>query len=209
VIAMKIVVGYDGSEAAKRALERAAELAGASSQVMVIAVAEPYPRRGITIPANRDREEIQRRATDLEEPRGFPSNEGIHAETLPARGDPADVLIDASENADLVIVGSVRLTGLQQLALGSVSSKVVREAACDVLVVRQTGGRLALEGVRRFNGLRLAELPHHRAVADPAALDQQLRTSHKQPPGGWPRLCDRVDGHDPEEGWPRPEPHRR
>jgi hypothetical protein len=62
---IEIVVGYDGSEAAKRALDRAAAFAGDQGRIVVIAVAEPYPRSGITIPANRDRAEIKRRRHDL------------------------------------------------------------------------------------------------------------------------------------------------
>ncbi len=133
---MKIVVGYDGSAAAKRALERAAELTSEPSHVVVIAVAVPYPRSGITIPANRDPEEFRRRADDLDVARRFLSSRGILAETLQARGNPAEVLVDASKDADLVIVGSASLNRLQRLVLGSVSSQVVRDAACDVLVVR-------------------------------------------------------------------------
>jgi nucleotide-binding universal stress UspA family protein len=132
---MKIVVGYDGSAAAKCALERAAALASDPSHVVVIAVAVPYPRSGITIPANRDPEEFRRRADDLDEARRFLSSRGILAETLQARGNPAEVLVDASKDTDLVIVGSARLTRLQRLVLGSVSSRVVRDAAGDVLVV--------------------------------------------------------------------------
>ena len=133
---MKIVVGYDGSAAAKRALDRAAALARYPSHVVVIAVAVPYPRSGITIPANRDAEEFRRRADDLDVARRFLSSRGIRAETVQARGDPAEVLVDASKDADLVIVGSASLTRLQRFVLGSVSSQVVRDAACDVLVVR-------------------------------------------------------------------------
>ncbi len=133
---MKIVVGYDGSEAAKRALERVVAVAPGKSEVVVVAVAEPYPRSGITIPANFDPEEIMRRREDLDEARNFLSSRGIVAEMLQARGDPAEVLVDASKDADLVIVGSRGLNRLQRLLLGSVSSKVVHEAACDVLVVR-------------------------------------------------------------------------
>ena len=133
---MKIVVGYDGSDAAKRALERVVAVAPDKSEVVVVAVAEPYPRSGITIPANLDPEEIMQRREDLDEARSFLSSRGIVAETLQARGDPAEVLVDASKDADLVIVGSRGLNRLERLLLGSVSSKVVHEAACDVLVVR-------------------------------------------------------------------------
>jgi nucleotide-binding universal stress UspA family protein len=133
---LKIVVGYDGSMAAQRALERAAALAGDQRRVVVVAVAEPYPRSGITIPANCDPQEIQRRRHELHEAERFLSTLGIQAETIQARGNPAEVLLEASRNAELVIVGSRRLNRIQRLVLCSISSKVVHDAACDVLVVR-------------------------------------------------------------------------
>ena len=134
---MKIVVGYDGSDAARRALERAAALAGSPSRVVVVvAVAEPYPRSGITIPANRDQVEIRRRRRDLDEARGLLEQRGIEPETIQARGNPAEQLVEASRDAGLLIVGGRGLNRLQRLALGSVSSKVVHDAVCDVLVVR-------------------------------------------------------------------------
>jgi nucleotide-binding universal stress UspA family protein len=52
------------------------------------------------------------------------------------RGQPADVLLEAADDADLLIVGSRKLSRLERLVLGSVSSKVVHDAAGDVLVVR-------------------------------------------------------------------------
>jgi nucleotide-binding universal stress UspA family protein len=94
------------------------------------------PASRITIPADRDPEEFLRRADDLDVARRFLSSRGILADTVQARGNPAEVLVDASKDADLVIVGSASLTRLQRLVLGSVSSHVVRDAACDVLVVR-------------------------------------------------------------------------
>jgi nucleotide-binding universal stress UspA family protein len=132
----KIVVGYDGSESARRALESAAALAGDQTLLVVVSAAEPYPRSGITIPANLDRAELQRRRDELDDARTFLSDRGLHVETLQVRGDPAAALVEAAADADLAVVGSRRLTRLQRLVLGSVSSKVVHNAACDVLVVR-------------------------------------------------------------------------
>jgi nucleotide-binding universal stress UspA family protein len=57
-------------------------------------------------------------------------------ETIEAQGDPGDVIVEASKDADLAIVGSRGLNPLQRLLMGSVSSKVVHRAECDVLVVR-------------------------------------------------------------------------
>ncbi len=133
---MKIVVGYDGSDAAKRALERAADMAGDGGQVLVVAAAESHARTGITEGAHLDPSEVERRREDLEEAQAFMSERGISVETTEAQGDPGDVVVEAAKGADLVIVGSRGLNPLQRLLLGSVSSKVVHRAECDVLVVR-------------------------------------------------------------------------
>jgi nucleotide-binding universal stress UspA family protein len=131
-----IIVGYDGSEPAKRALARAAAMADTDTRIIVAAAAEPYPRSGITIPVNRDAVELRERRDDLEQARRFLAAAGIRAETTRARGYAADVLLEAAEDADLLIVGSRRLSRLERLVLGSVSSKLVHNADCDVLVVR-------------------------------------------------------------------------
>jgi nucleotide-binding universal stress UspA family protein len=133
---MRIVVGYDGSEDAKRALERASSVARNQDQVLVVAAAESHARPAITEGAHLDPSEIQRRREDLDEARAFLSERGIQAETMEAQGDPGSVIVDASKDADLVIVGTRGLNPVQRILLGSVSSKVVHRADCDVLVVR-------------------------------------------------------------------------
>ena len=132
----EIIVGYDGSEPAKRALARAGRLANERSRVVVVAIAEPYPPSGVTIPANEDAAEIRRRGDELREARTMLRERGVQAEMVHARGNAAQVLIEASNDADLVIVGSRKTNRFRRLALGSVSSRVVHDAACDVLVVR-------------------------------------------------------------------------
>jgi nucleotide-binding universal stress UspA family protein len=133
---MKILVGYDGSVAAKRALERAAALAGEQNRIVVIAVAEPHVRTGITEGAHLDPSEIERRRRNLEDAQTFLSKRGIEAMMTEAQGDAGDEVVEAAKDADLAIVGSRGLNPLQRLLMGSVSSKVVHRADCDVLVVR-------------------------------------------------------------------------
>jgi nucleotide-binding universal stress UspA family protein len=116
---MRIVVGYDGSEAAKRALDSAASLGGDQARIVVVAAAEPYPRSGITIPANLDSVENRQRRHDLDDARQFLSEHGIEAETIQARGERAVVLVEAARDADLAIVGSRGLNRLERLILGS------------------------------------------------------------------------------------------
>src|SRR5690606_16647936 len=64
---------------------------------------------------------------------------GVTAEGVAVRGKPDDVIIDAAEryNATLIVVGNVRMQGAARL-LGSVGNDVTHHAPCDVLVVKTT-----------------------------------------------------------------------
>jgi nucleotide-binding universal stress UspA family protein len=134
--AMKIVVGYDGSDGAKRALDRAVTLARDDGKIVVVAAAESHARTGITEGAHLDPSEIERRRSDLDKAKALLSERGVDVETIEAQGDPGDVIVERAKDADLVVVGSRGLNPLQRLLLGSVSSKVVHRAESDVLVVR-------------------------------------------------------------------------
>jgi nucleotide-binding universal stress UspA family protein len=60
------------------------------------------------------------------------------ARYIEGHGSPADVIVDEAEDngADLIVVGTRGLHAGRRLLLGSVSTKVVHHAPCDVLVVR-------------------------------------------------------------------------
>lgn len=73
---------------------------------------------------------------------------GIQAEFVQATGDPGRVICDCArtKKVDLVMVGSHRRRGLNELLTGSISSYVMHRAPCSVLVVHEkNAGKAAVE----------------------------------------------------------------
>jgi nucleotide-binding universal stress UspA family protein len=62
------------------------------------------------------------------------SNVGVRARAV--EGNPAQVLLDASDDADLLVVGSRGHGGFTEALLGSVSQHCVHHAHCPVVVIR-------------------------------------------------------------------------
>jgi nucleotide-binding universal stress UspA family protein len=131
-----IVIGYDETEPAKRALERAAELATAfGAKVIVTSVAHTYLGHRIGPADPVDPPELHR--AELEHAAAFLAERGIEGEYDLALDDPADHIVRLAEErgADLIVVGT-REPGLIERMLGlSVSGAVQHKAHCDVLVV--------------------------------------------------------------------------
>jgi len=133
----RILVGYDGSEAADHALGRAVELARVFDcplTVLTAAVDRFVREDGVVTPA-------------VDEERGQATAEqgALRARELGVRDvevrlsleAPDDALVlAAGEGYDLVVVGHRGLGALQELFLGSTAKAVVDRVQCSVLVVR-------------------------------------------------------------------------
>jgi nucleotide-binding universal stress UspA family protein len=133
-----IVLGYDDSESAVRALRRAGELADAFDAYVVAVSAAPAlvpAGRGIGPIDPADPPELHR--AQLAHARAVLDELNIAAEYDVGLGDPAEVILAAAEehDADMIVVGP-REPGLVARLLGlSVSEKVQRQAHCDVVIV--------------------------------------------------------------------------
>jgi nucleotide-binding universal stress UspA family protein len=131
----RIVVGYDGSDAAQRALARVRQLPARQLVALVVAVEPEVRSAGLGSELTGEGVAAPRL---LEEARALlGGEEGILIETLAAVGDPAAVLIQAARdsNAELLVVGRRGGNFVARALLGSVSERVVQNAPCDVLVV--------------------------------------------------------------------------
>lgn len=119
----RVVVGYDGGEAATRALEAVLPMARVGGWRVTVGVAGE--RRGKDL-------EMAMRAEEF--PHFAEVGEGV--EIRP--GVAAEVLLEMikEQQADLVVVGSRETKGLARLLLGSTSRRLVREAPVPVMVFR-------------------------------------------------------------------------
>lgn len=133
----RVVVGVDGSDPSKLALRWAARIAAAEDANIdaVMAWQMPtlaYASIGPIVDMQNAMEEALKHAVD--DVFGEQRPNGMQLRTIQGGGAP--VLLDASRDALMVVVGSRGRGGFAGLLLGSVSAKVAEHAECTVLIVR-------------------------------------------------------------------------
>jgi nucleotide-binding universal stress UspA family protein len=133
-----IVVGVDGSAASIEALQWAARTAHTSGAELETVTCWDYPvSYGMSVgfgdwdPA-ADAQKIADEAIDA----AFPERRPDTIRTAIHQGHPAESLIEASRNADMLVVGSRGRGGFVGLLLGSVSAYCAEHAHCPVVVIR-------------------------------------------------------------------------
>ena len=155
-----IVVGVDGSDGARTALEwAAAEAAARGVPLRIVHATLLMPHTELTrvygeIP-QVERDRIASETHDLLEAARARVAELAPKVTVTVAdtdGPPASALLAESLHADMVVVGSRKLGGLGSLVLGSVGSVLAQRAACPVIVVRGPSGDPA-EGARVVVGV--------------------------------------------------------
>lgn len=138
----RIVVGVDGSEASVEALRQAQRLATPlGAKVQAIACWE-YPQMysGYVMMGVEGFEEGARKVLDEAVVQAFGPETPANVTSTLIRSHPREGLIDASRDADMVVVGRRGHGGFGGLLLGSVSSAIVAHAHCPVLVVHTPEG---------------------------------------------------------------------
>lgn len=135
----KILVGYDGSAAARKAFDTALDLAAKhGAELFVLSVARP-PEIGDDVETEAVIENSrQHHRRMLAELKTSIAAKGVKTHFEVAVGHPAEQIIyDADRHgADLIVVGNRGRSNLARFLLGSVSKQVVQHAGHPVLVVR-------------------------------------------------------------------------
>ncbi|MDX2088896.1 MAG: universal stress protein [Kofleriaceae bacterium] len=154
-----VVVGYDFSHSGHAALTRGVAIAAGAPQHVLHVVCVVDPRAPIpSIPSYRGVDVMY--AARIQEALATSVHAELERHEVHARIDffvharigkpvPEILALSREVGADLIIVGSHGLTGLERLVIGSVSEKIVREAGCTVEVARP----------KRYPDIELPELP--------------------------------------------------
>jgi nucleotide-binding universal stress UspA family protein len=138
-----IVVGVDGSDDAHRALiwamsEAAARKAGLTVIAVVPTMASAWTGSPVRMAEGDAAVEHARQAAEDAVSKSAAEIGGSQPASVQVRaftGLPAQALIEASRDADLVVVGSRGVGGFTSLMLGSISTQVAHHAACPVVIV--------------------------------------------------------------------------
>ncbi|WP_250034799.1 universal stress protein [Paractinoplanes maris] len=136
MIKSRIVVGVDGSDHAAAAVGwAAAEASRRGAELRVLAAyyrERSLPGRGSTRTAEEHAAEHLRRAVA----QAHAAAPDIEVRCLALPGYAVPMLVNAAQEAAMVVVGSRHEGGLPVLPFGSVSSQVATQARCCVVVVR-------------------------------------------------------------------------
>lgn len=136
-----IVVGFDGSAYSKSALTEVSNWIKrhGGNAVLVHAVFFDEEEFGI-IPEQLEKRMIFGRKLCFQAKEDISSALGINLESIICEGDPPDTIIDVAQakKADLIAIGTHGRRGLKKLLMGSVTSGVIANAPCDVLVVKKS-----------------------------------------------------------------------
>jgi nucleotide-binding universal stress UspA family protein len=141
LIQQRVVVGVDGSAESVAALGWAARYAQQAGATVWAVLAWHYPGAagGPPVEVSPLRQETQQQMQDrLNEAvaQVYPGPGPASVEAKVSYGHPAEVLIDESQDADLLVVGHRGHGGFAGMHIGSVSIHCVTAAHCPVTVVR-------------------------------------------------------------------------
>ncbi|MBN3957750.1 universal stress protein [Nostoc sp. NMS8] len=135
-----ILVALDGSEISERLIQTLDNLALSKDAKVIFCHVFPTPESEMELPADRPQPESPTFSYFQVEKQlqSYQEKLSITSELELVTGDPAEEIIRLANiyKTELIIIGSRGLMGMKRIVQGSVSSQVVEEANCSVLVVK-------------------------------------------------------------------------
>ncbi|MFN6535263.1 MAG: universal stress protein [Nostoc sp. EkiNYC01] len=135
-----VLVALDGSEIAERVIQTLDDLAFSEDAKVILCHVFPTSESEIELPADRPQPEsptfsyfhIEKQLQSYQE------KLSVTSELELVTGDPAEEIIRLANiyKTELIVIGSRGLMGMKRIVQGSVSSQVVEEANCSVLVIK-------------------------------------------------------------------------
>ncbi len=137
----KIVLAYDGSENAKKALDVAIRLSSSLGDSLVTVTAVDISHlygEGVIVPQEALDKSYTRAHELLEGAVQEARSHGVEASSEVLDGEASSAVMDyaVKNGAGLIITGSRGLSAAKRFFLGSVSTKIVQESKIPVLVIK-------------------------------------------------------------------------
>lgn len=138
---MKILVAHDGSEQADKALRRAADIAvGSKASVTILSVVPDLCMMELSDDDCKNMYQVMTTESQkrLEAFKAELATQGLNVDIQVKFGNAVETILNvcAEEKSDMIVIGSHGRHGAKKFLLGSVSSRVVEHAPCEVLVVK-------------------------------------------------------------------------
>jgi nucleotide-binding universal stress UspA family protein len=143
----KILVPFDFSEAAERALAWAADLqrttGGPPLELVHAITSRPAGTADVPLerllPSEKEIGELDRSMVEKARAHGATASGAVWIRA----SNVGDIILDAAKSAgaELIVMGSHGRTGVKRLVLGSVAEHVLRHAACPVVTLHAHGGK--------------------------------------------------------------------
>jgi nucleotide-binding universal stress UspA family protein len=134
-----ILLALDSSELSQRVIQSLDELQIQPATKIILSHVIPSPEPDIETAVDRPHtpEELLYRHIE-KQLQSYQADLPCESELEIVTGDPAVEIVRLAHihQANLIVIGSRGLTGLQRILEGSVSSQVVADAPCSVLVVK-------------------------------------------------------------------------
>jgi nucleotide-binding universal stress UspA family protein len=137
-----IVVGYDESESSKAALKEASlRVKNRNGKLYLVHAVYFDQEEFVILPSQMEKRFEMGTRVCKSAKQELQSQFGLNGsvESFVCEGEPPEVLIDIAQGkkADLIALGTYGRKGLKRLLMGSVTSQVILNAPCDVLVVKR------------------------------------------------------------------------